>query len=1223
MPIAAASVRRVGQLGRPVTMPASQDVVGRDTDSADSCSRRLFLFGPMRTEIDGRALAIPRGDAQRVMGYLALHPGTGHRREVLAETLWPDAGGRSRRALSDVLYRLRRRLGGGWLDVDSDTVALGPDVWVDVWEFDRLVASGDLRELDAAADMHLNALVPGLYDDWALEHRAARHSAVVTALGRLVEARERSGDLARAVLDARRLILLEPLDESGHQTYLRLLGRLGRYAEAIAHYDSLRQLLTDQLGIAPHATTTDIVNQLGRERDVAAAVPGEDRSRFVGRAAERAEALRAVEAVFDGRGSVVCVEGVAGIGKTRLTAEIQKSARWRGANVLIGRAGEVPEDSALAPLARALGPLMSVPLHVQIESTLDPATLRTLGPFHPNWQVTDTGSPPRESSGRRERAMRVLGAAVASVGPVVVVLDDLHWGGAAFWDGVAAFADGFVPGGGLLVAAYRRPDIEATPGWPVLQSWDRRGLATFLQLRPLELDDVAELLGDHHGVQPADVLALTGGVPFFITQWLQGSAEDRQVDGATMIRRRLDALEPDQRRALDGAAVLGESIPFRVWLEVVDTSPLALTTVSEHLAAGRWITATATGHAFTHDLLRAAAFEQIDPAGRRALHERVAAALSRLDPENTRTRAYHLDQAGLRSPAAAAYRDAGRASRAESSFSGAVEAWGRALELLPRRLRRERMELALDFAEVCDIVGGHTMQRDVLAEAIATARALGDEQALLRALLLSGGTAVRTGETEDGARTLDEAQYLAERMGDRRSVADAVFRRADLLIQTGHWPEGEQQFHDALALVEREVDPWLHGRVLRGLAVSAVRMGRPADAVRWLEEALAGYRAAADPLNEMVTAANLLIAYYEVGAWDQLVATAEQTLPLARKLGDPVNVGIACQGLGLGALAVGDRETARARLAETEACWAAAGRPRLVGAAINSRGLVAEADGDHEEAIELYRAALDAARKVDATTEEAYASHDLGAVLLEVGRSDEAIPLLEAAVQHWADTGNPLLRAKSEASLGLAHLAAGQPPVQVEPLAEAGVTLFHSGVVLGEHPQAWLWSLSQLLRHLGRHAESADVLEAARRELIRQGMSIADTDRRRGFFERVPLNRAIMGEIDATAPPPVIVRLARADAPLGRALRPDEFVEVQWTLHSATDDAISDPVERRRHRLQRLLDEAAQSAATPTDDDLARALGVSRRTILRDMAVLEAGSARSATRRRARQHVSG
>lgn len=1178
---------------------------------------------------DGESiLPVPRGDAQRLVGYLALHPGV-VRREVLAAALWPAVEQRARRSLSDTLYRVRKQLGDGWLVADVDTIALDGGVTVDIREFDALAASGDLRDVRAAVDMHAGELAPGLYDDWALQHRAARDTALVGALSRLAAANEASGDIQRALLDARRLLLTAPLHEPGHQRYLRLLGRLRRVGEAVAHYESLQRLLADELDVEPLPATTDIVNRMMSERVAHVATPVDQPTRFVGRGEERAAALHAVEAAFEGRGGVLCVEGVAGIGKSRLVGEIVGSAGWRGATVLIGDVQDVPEASPLSALARALGPILSAPLRVQVESILDPMTLRTLGPLHPDWQKSESNRPARDAADRVERALRVLGRAMAGMGTVVLVLDDLHWASSAMWDSLAALVDGFVPNGGLLVAAYRRPDIEDTAGWAVLQSWDRQGHSTHVPIGPLDHRDVRELLGDVDRGTPDEVLALTGGVPFYITLWLQDVAGDGQVDQASMIKQRLDALEPSHRRALDAAAVVGDSIAFRVWVDVVDAAPLELAAIGEQLTRDRWISPTTTGHVFTHDLIRDAVYEQIAPTNRRALHERVAAALATVDPQNTRTRGYHLDRAGLALQAVAAYREAGGTQRAASALNGALEVWGRALELLPRRLRRERLDLCLDFADASDVIGGRPDQTAVISEAIIIARELGDEPALSRALLLAGSAAVRAGNAEEGERILTEARELAARLDDRHSLSDAIYRMADLLSHTGRWPEGQRQFLAALDLVEQEHDPWLHGRVLRGLAISAVRMGRPADAVQWVERALSVHRAAGDTTSELISATNvplaLLTAYYELGAWDHMVDTAQRILPPARQLGDPVALGIIHQNLSLAALAVGDRTRADALVTEAESFFARADRKRLVVVAINTRGLIADDDGRVDQALALYQTTIEKAREIDASTEVAYASHDLGALLLAMERPDDAIPLLRTSAEHWARSGHALLQAKSEAVLGRALLATQRPRDRIVALAESGLRLLRTGGAAGEQPQAWLWSLFRLLVDLGRETEAADVLQAARDELTRQAANIADPEQRRGFFEMVPLNRAIMDAIDArsTIDSVMVVQLARTTAPLGRTLRPDERVEVHWTLHAADDAAFTDGIARRRHRLRRLLDEAASAGAAPTDDDLGSALGVSRRTILRDMTSFGDEAVPATTRRRRRSIDAG
>lgn len=103
------------------------------------------------------------------------------------------------------------------------------------------------------------------------------------------------------------------------------------------------------------------------------------------------------------------------------------------------------------------------------------------------------------------------------------------------------------------------------------------------------------------------------------------------------------------------------------------------------------------------------------------------------------------------------------------------------------------------------------------------------------------------------------------------------------------------------------------------------------------------------------------------------------------------------------------------------------------------------------------------------------------------------------------------------------------------------------------------------------------------------------------------------------------VVLARADALLGRRLTDADRVCVRWTVDAGVEDAevrrTTTPVELRRHRIRRLLAEAAAQGAAPTDQDLADALGVTRRTIEHDMRILRDSGESLATRRRNRRRL--
>jgi hypothetical protein len=94
------------------------------------------------------------------------------------------------------------------------------------------------------------------------------------------------------------------------------------------------------------------------------------------------------------------------------------------------------------------------------------------------------------------------------------------------------------------------------------------------------------------------------------------------------------------------------------------------------------------------------------------------------------------------------------------------------------------------------------------------------------------------------------------------------------------------------------------------------------------------------------------------------------------------------------------------------------------------------------------------------------------------------------------------------------------------------------------------------------------------------------------------------------------VQLARKGVPRGRPLRPDELVEVVWTvdLVDQIENGVANKAAARQERLRRLCEEAATQGAEPTVGDLASALGVTPRTVDRDIAVLRATGEVLATR---------
>jgi DNA-binding SARP family transcriptional activator len=1186
---------------------------------------RLCALGTLRLITDQRITAITSPAPALLLGYLICHAANGQpiARSRLAGSLWPDVTeARARRNLTDTLYRLRRAIGVAIADrmlrSDDDMIALS-DVTIDVAEFRRLAASAQAADWQTALNLYTGDLLDDLDADWLLAPREHLHEVFLTTLERVCVADVESGHLSKALTVAQLWVESDPLSEAAHATAMRLYARLGRYADALRQYDRLAQLLDQELKIEPLPETRALAAALRSEielaRRVTAPVPALP---FVGRAGERALLLEAVEATIAGRGGVIAIEGAAGIGKSRLLDEIAAGAKWRGVTVVTGRAGEYPSASSLAPLAEVVASALGGSRLAQVEMLLPDETLAALAPLVERWRdrAALPDLPPLPARQRFHQALSDVLQTLASIAPHVIVIDDAHWATPSVWEALDAVAPLLTQLRVLIVVAYRRASLESTSGWNALQQWERDGRLKVLTLSPLNRAEITQLLPSDRNDMAVEVLALTGGNPFYVMQTLITLNEGGVLDKQPVLTRAA-ALPATAQTALAAASILGDKIPFREWAATCELPPAELAAATEQLIVHGFLQIDESGYVFAHDLIQAMSYDQIDPGQRQQLHRRAAQAAREFDPANAHGLAFHLDRAGEFEEAARCYRTAGAQDLARFAFAEAQTAFERALQLSPPASTPERIETLFDLAQIGDSTGDRARQAAALHAALRDAEQLEDDGYVIRARLGLGRLSAVTGEVDAAEQYLNAALTLAEHHSDRALQFDASFYSGDLAARRGRLAEARTCFEQARQHAHALGDSRREARALRGLGIAARLSGDLPQSLTLTEQALALQKTAGDQFGASVTMTNLLATLYELGAYDRLLALADESLALKEKLGDRHGAAIVRHQHGLAAYALGDFDLARQRLIVALQDFEAVQDRRSAGLARNVLGLVAESEDCLEEARQDFEAALASAEAVSATSEAAYAQHDLGALLLRLNDPQTAMQSLEAARAKWRDLGNDLLRYKSEAYLGLALLATGDRSA-VRELAEENWQAFQRGGLGGEQPQAWLWALQQLLKQLGQHEQAIAVLRAAYAELQRQGEAITASHLRQQFFNRVPLNRAIVEAYDHLnqLQRRLSVTLVRIDVPLGRRLTDRDYVTIEWTIAAPEDDALTDPIDRRRHILSRLIAEARSANAAPTDDDLARALDVSRRTILRDIAALSRSGVILPTRRR-------
>ena len=640
----------------------------------------------MGVDHGGRSLgaALPGRQGRLLFAYLVLNRDRDCGRGELIDLLWPEKPpAAADTALSALLSKLRRTLGDGALAGRSELrLTLEEPIEVDVEAAAtatvRAEAAIDACDWPAAAaaarevlTVDLQTFLPDCEGPWVNEARRELETVRVRALEVLAEAGLHQGgrELGAAEQAARAAIAAAPFRESAHRLLMEVHDAAGNPAEALRAFEELRILLRDELGTTPGAAAMAVHERLLRGEELAPGVRRSpepvpvvgwpaplaaalDRQALVGRRQELGVLEKYWGDALAGGRRLVLLAGDAGIGKTRLAAELGRRARDDGALVLYGRF----DEEALAPYQ----PVVEMVRGWSSGASLEPLRER-LGVRAADLGLLfgELGPPPADEAGDPDtRRMRFFDAVAALLGeagaqaPLVLIFDDLHWADRPTLQLLRHLLRSPQPRRVLLLGTYREAELE--PGHSLLElvaDVRREGLLMRLDLGGLAEPEVAELVAalGVNDAEPAFVRALHGeteGNPFFIEEVVRHLREsERELhadislteagvpDGVREVTaRRLRRLDPESRQALQFAAVIGREFDYDVLEAVAPIHDDALIAALEDGVDARVLRETGRvgRYAFTHALVRATLYDGLSRLRRARLHGRVGEAIVRL-----------------------------------------------------------------------------------------------------------------------------------------------------------------------------------------------------------------------------------------------------------------------------------------------------------------------------------------------------------------------------------------------------------------------------------------------------------------------------------------------------------------------------------------------------------------------------------------------------------------
>jgi class 3 adenylate cyclase/tetratricopeptide (TPR) repeat protein len=482
-----------------------------------------------------------------------------------------------------------------------------------------------------------------------------------------------------------------------------------------------------------------------------------------------------------GQRHLVLLTGEPGIGKTRLAIEMGRKAHGEGAIVLFGSCDE--------HIGYPYRPFVEAMRHY-VASASDEVLLQhvrdhrgellriapALAERVPNLPKPQTADAETERYLMFEAVTGLL-AAASKQSPIMLILDDLQWAGIPELLLLKHILRSAMSMHLLVLGTYRDSEVSRThPLAAIVADLHREIDIERIALRGLDESGIVELVTaaaghDLDDAQLAVARAIardTEGSPLFVGEILRNLAEsgagartDRQwaisSDVQTLgipegvreaIGRRLSRLSDETNKTLRLASVIGHEFDLTLLKKIGDASAGSILDAIDEAKSAALIAgfeSQADCYAFTHVLVRRTLYDELNPARRALMHERVGGALEELAGEGREQRidelAHHWMAAATNvenaNKAIRFTRQAGDHALAGLAFEQAVEYYQQALSLL------ERYDRGADLLR-CDLLialgdaqrrAGDAGYRETVAQAVQIARSTGDAKQFALAAL--------------------------------------------------------------------------------------------------------------------------------------------------------------------------------------------------------------------------------------------------------------------------------------------------------------------------------------------------------------------------------------------------------------------------------------------------------------------------------------------------------
>jgi tetratricopeptide (TPR) repeat protein len=661
-------------------------------------------------------------------------------------------------------------------------------------------------------------------------------------------------------------------------------------------------------------------------------------TKFVGRRPEIETLKAAFDRAREGEAQVVDVVGEAGVGKSRLVYEFQKSIE-SDATILTGICVQYGRIINFLPVIDMVKAAFGIREGVDENEVGHQIAERSTGelaamvPFYRNLlslKVEDPQFNALNPEGRKFgtfEAVKNLLLSLSKKKPLVLFVEDVHWIDKISEELLTYFSR-CIQGHGILMITAHRPEV--SPPWALGAHYQRLGLETLGSDASLRL--VRNLLGGLP-LEPAleqKIVEKTGGNPFFMEEIVHNlldrgdlvRAGDRYVCSRPIeqcavpdtvqgvLAARMDRLSEDLKQTMQVASVIGKDFAFRLLktiMELGEELRVRLTNLVGLEILYEKALYPELEYIFKNALTQEVAYESLLRQRRQEIHGRIARAIEEIYANHLEPHyellAHHYERSGGAEKAIEYLMLAAEKSNQSMAAQTACVFFRQALKVVEsahisldpdkdRRIHQGLASASVDIGEINAALENYGKAMDVCQKN----GMITNEMEILQGL---AGTKFFTPMTrEEAIRFYEEGIGRAREVGDKGAESGILSFKGFYLGSLGHRYEGYKIAIEAEAMALQTGDP----RAVvgtRGLLAFAERwLGRPGKAVE-LTEGLTDELSKIFNLNQLsafIYFRGLSLA--EIGRIEDAILALMHGIDLCEKLGSPIHLGRLYNTLG-------------------------------------------------------------------------------------------------------------------------------------------------------------------------------------------------------------------------------------------------------------------------------------------------------------------------------------